>query len=333
VGVLALTAGAAAVGIERVTIKSGLHYVATAVWMGDDLIALDLPTNSFRRIGRDGEVTEVYRVEEVMMMAIGPLPGKTDEFLVKFNRPEEWQSVKLGEGKSWSFKPSWTCEDCATSGVSWAALHRDRILAVGDVKEGGEWGEEGTRTTSGIFWIGPDGPELSLELPDAALPLYFGTQPYVAVARGKGYAIVPENLEEGTGWLKVIELEPYNRSVRTVTRLPARMPPMRWTAKDDVVEAMRAVSDQRIPVALLGWQDRLFVVDREYEGYLVWEIEPTTGQMRFLDSIEGGDFVTIVPGRNSWAVIEKGPVVEFGRQAFRGLGLYPAERFSGLVGG
>jgi len=313
--------------IERVAVKSGLNYVSTAVWLGDDLIALDLPTNSFRRISREGEVSEVYRAQEVPMMAIGPLPGKKGEFLVKFSHPDEWQSVKLGEGKSWSFKPSWVCGDCSMSSVNWAALHRDRILAVGEVKEGGDWLDQSRKSTVGIFWVGPDGPELALELPETVYPLYLNTQPYVAIAGGKGYAIVPENLENGTGWLQVVELEPYNRSVRKITRLPARMPPLRFVGKEQFVSEMKAVSERHIPVALLSWEERLFVVDHEYEGYLVWEIDPVSGRMRFLNPIQGGEFVTIVPGPQGWAVLEKGPVIDLGRQLFRGLSLYPPERF------
>jgi len=328
---------------RQIRIQAKDQYVTSGAWSPSGLLLLNLAENRLERIRANGAL-DPLRPFDALAGWVRPL-NEAGDLMVQMRNPDEWWAIRVGAASEWAVKARWGCDRCSIA--HWAPLNRERILGVGEVREeragrddddeaieAGEAIESAARDEApptwrqGLFWIGPKGPELAYGLEDEHLAMYLLGLQWVAVANGQGYAIVPEPEPDATSskrFLQVIELPPYNRSHRVVTRLPIPMPEITaYQNHRQLPEAMAQLSRQRIPMALVGWRENLYLVEKSAETVYLWHIDTRDGGLHFLNTLPASDFATVIPGRE-WALLRKGPLLGFGRQQIQSLVLFPSE--------
>jgi hypothetical protein len=97
---------------------------------------------------------------------------------------------------------------------------------------------------------------------------------------------------------------------------------------------MRAVEDSVMPAGLYGWNGSLFLLYRipEPKGTRWMIAKLVNGQ--FIEPSRlptRADNVTLIPGPEYWALLEKGPIQELGTQKLEQAILIPSQKFSGNV--
>jgi hypothetical protein len=307
--------------VRQVRIRTDGQYVTSGAWSPSGLLLLNLAENRLERMQASGELTPL-RPFEALAGWLRPL-NEAGDLVVQMRNPDEWWAIRVGASSDWAVKTRWHCERCSIA--HWSPLDAETILGVGEVRD--EEHEE--EWTQGIFWVTPDGPELAYPLEEEQLAMYLLGFQWVTVAHGKGFAIVPEPATDGASpsrFLQVIELPPYNRSHRVVTRLPIPVPELTaFESSSHLPETMATLSRQRIPMALVGWRDGLYLVEKTGETFYLWRIDTLTGGLHFLDTVPASDFVTVIPGRD-WALLRKGPMLGFGQQQIQSVVLFPGSR-------
>src|SRR5262249_48191768 len=96
-----------------------------------------------------------------------------------------------------------------------------------------------------------------------------------------------------------------------------------FKTREDFAPLMQAVEGLAMPVGLYGFENFLYVLSRQPAGsgkthWSMTKIDPVHDKVVATASIDlAADHVTVVPGKRSWAFIEKGPVKGFGLQDVR----------------
>jgi len=330
------------------------HFISSAAWFPGGLLLLDLTQERLQWLDGDGRLTPLRELGE-MVQRMRPL-GTSGDLLVQMAN-QEWWTLRVAPSGEWALRSRWACPSCSIH--SWAALHGEKILGVGEVRL--ETAAEPIDSTAsealtapigsgaqdpepaddeaepawlaGLFWVSSDGPpELAYPLDGSELPLYLMGLEWVASLGNTGYAIVPEPVETRTAsgyrYLQIVELPSHHRGHRVVARLPSPMPEVAFFQdRRQMRETLAAVSRQQVPLALLGWEGFLYVVQKNDLGLGIWRIDPATGGMEFLDFASSSDFVTVVPGDEEWAFLHKGPMLSPGQQEVRWVTFYPASGF------
>jgi len=152
--------------------------------------------------------------------------------------------------------------------------------------------------------------------------------PYLASLDGIGYVLLMENkmsiLRARGGKLEDIGAFPAQLSLSP--QLPS------FESKDDLPWVMKAVENSTMPTGLYGWEHSLYVLWRKPEGaktqWFLTEIDPDEERVVRTVSIKttSANHLTVVPGPDAWAFIEKGPVRAWGTQSIKSILLVPVER-------
>lgn len=114
---------------------------------------------------------------------------------------------------------------------------------------------------------------------------------------------------------------------RDLPSLPA------YYRSNDLPVVMDAVERSTMPVGLYGWEGSLYLLSRAPEpgegtAWVLTQIDPLRD--RIVGSVNlptRADHLTVVPGANRWAFMEKGPVRSWGRQNVERVLFVPASRF------
>jgi len=92
-----------------------------------------------------------------------------------------------------------------------------------------------------------------------------------------------------------------------------------FKTQEDYVALMAAIEKESMPVGLYGWNDSLYILSRspgtKGTRWVLTAVDPTRRQITgSLELPIKANHVTVVPGPQSWAIIEKGPVRGYGVQ-------------------
>ena len=98
--------------------------------------------------------------------------------------------------------------------------------------------------------------------------------------------------------------------------------------KQDFVAVMSVVEHSAMPTGIFGWEQQLYVLSRSpMDGATSWKLsrfdlsgEPVA-EMRIPSSAAN---LTVVPGPKTWAFVEKGPVLDYGKQEVRSILFVPS---------
>jgi len=323
-GVLLLVLGLEALGqdgIREVRVRADGRYVTSGAWSPSGLLLLNLAENRLERLQANGELSPL-RPFDALAGWVRPL-NEAGDLMVQMRKPDAWWAIRVGASSEWSVKSRWSCDHCSIA--HWSPLDKETILGVGEVRDA----EREEDWQQGLFWVTPEGSELAYALEEKQLAMYLLGLQWVAVAHGEGYAIVPEPEPDSAShrrFLQIVELPAYNRSHRVVARLPIPAPQItHFQRASQIPQAMADLSEQRVPMALVGWRGELFLIEKDGETFLLWRVDTVNGGLHFVNTVPASDFVTVVPGRE-WAFLKKGPVVGFGDQRIQSIVLYPASR-------
>jgi hypothetical protein len=131
------------------------------------------------------------------------------------------------------------------------------------------------------------------------------------------------------------QLEPLNAFPESLDERPT-LPS--WKSLDDYAWLMRVVERSTMPVALFGWEGSLFVVGRHAEDggtrtrWSLTKIDPQADRVVWTMDVplpSTTHHVTVVPGPQQWAWIEKGVVRGLFNQDIDRVMFLPAEKLRG----
>jgi hypothetical protein len=107
----------------------------------------------------------------------------------------------------------------------------------------------------------------------------------------------------------------------------------------DYTDVMARVELSTMPTGLYAWGDWLFVITRTFDGtsihWTITKIDPASGRILGTAAIPThANHLTIAPGAQRWAIIEKGPVKGWNdNQEIPSILFIPAERFTDEIKG
>lgn len=171
-------------------------------------------------------------------------------------------------------------------------------------------------------------------VPESATSPYFVGHPYIASEGSIGYALL---VDQG---LRLLVAAPNMKpAVRPILNLPQALdqgPPVAdivpgIVTTEDVVSIMDTVERSTMPVGLYAWERSLFLLWRKPEGaasrWFLTKIDPARSAAVGTVSINvRANHLTVVPGPESWAFIEKGRVRGWGVQNIDTVLLVRSER-------
>lgn len=103
-----------------------------------------------------------------------------------------------------------------------------------------------------------------------------------------------------------------------------------FEAPDDLPLIMKAVEASTMPTGLYGWEHSLYLLWRKPEGattlWFLTRIYPEKLPERTISIRTSANHLTVIPGPDAWAFVEKGPVRSWGEQTIDSISLVPAER-------
>jgi hypothetical protein len=163
------------------------------------------------------------------------------------------------------------------------------------------------------------------EVPNKAY--YRSTYSYIASLGEVAYFLSMNNglelyRQEGTN-------EPKNIS-QLLPRGLTRPKLKEWLRVSEFTEMMREIEQASMPVGLFGWRDSLYLLYRTPQGegtrWTLYNIDPT-GKIAThgVDLPIRANHVTVIPGPENWAFLEKGPVLGYGAQEISRLLLIPSD--------
>jgi hypothetical protein len=157
--------------------------------------------------------------------------------------------------------------------------------------------------------------------------------PYIATLGTTGYVLVP-----GVG---IFRNEPGSSVLEPLgVRLPGPTDPPNlpiFRNFDDFPVTMAAVERTAMPTGLYAWSDHLWVVSRFPQNggktsWLLTKIDPQRPTVLGTAELPlRANHVVVVPGSPHWAILEKGPVEQIGRQSIATMVLMPATQFAGTL--
>lgn len=319
-------------GCRRLILSPAPAWITSATWsIGEDkLIIAD---------SLEGSI-DLYSTQGVRTAAMTKLKGspEVDVKPALMRQVPGGYILKNGEGSMLFLNPSfgiigsgivvWSAEDQKGSigaVYDWTAVG-DKIVAFADVKEK-DWVSAFVEFSS----VNPKDFRILKRIPVKSsvrriYPLGF---PYTATVRGVGYFILlGENsqiMKVSSG--KVEKLKAFPAGFRVTPTLP-------WPSS--YTDIFGAIEKKSMVVGLYGWGDYLYVLTRkpsvnDSTSWYLSKIDPRT------DSLVGeplrlpvnASHLTVVPGRQFWALIERGKLEKLGEQEIKGVVLLPAPWLEG----
>ena len=334
-------------GVARVPLVPKPGWSVSGVWStsGDSLLLVDAKTS---------QVLEYRRTGELVRRLTVPMEGTT-----VFSRPSwirRWPGGYIVEQEDAGFvtvNPTFEARQGfdlmeATRGTDlgsvavfqWATLSSEELVALGDVQEKtGQWKSGLLRVRLGH----PPRVEMVTELrgDPEDLDVYLVGLQYLTSLGGRGYFV---EMSETPPVLVEIRPEPDGgTAVRRVpifsetTRggLPLFRPYLSELGAVNEMPGVFAELERSFMVSgLYAWEGRLYLlIRRPRQGVAgsTWSLatlDPESGIARGrIDLPTTAAHVTLIPGPESWAVLEKGPVRGFGQQDIPSLLLLPSSHF------
>jgi hypothetical protein len=167
-----------------------------------------------------------------------------------------------------------------------------------------------------------------MKFEDSSRIFYRLGHPYITTLGNTGYILLMDSKMEIAKVTKhgLERLSAFPAGLDLSPQLPS------FTTFDDMVPVLHAVERSTMPTGLYGWENALFVLWRKAEGrgthWYLTKIDPQNDRVLGTVSIlkTSANHLSVVPGPNSWAFIEKGPVRGYGVQDIDSLLLVPAAK-------
>lgn len=333
---------------QRVPLAPKPGWSVSGVWStsGDSLLLVD---------ARDSRVLEYSKSGELLRRLTVPFEGTT-----VFSRPSwirPWPGGYIVEQEDAGFvtvNPKFEARQGfdlieATRGTElksvavyqWAPLGSKELVALGDVELGsGEWKTGLLRVRLGH----PPRVEMVHELPGQPedLDMYLVGLQYLTSLDGRGYFV---EMSESPPVLVEVTPEDGSTAVRTIPLFSrasrGEQPVFRpylseLEAVNEVPGAFAELERSFMVSGVYGWEGRLYLLIRrprrgvEGSTWSLTRIDLESGVTRGrIDLPTTAAHVTLIPGPESWAVLEKGRVKGFGQQDIATLLLIPSSRFRG----
>jgi hypothetical protein len=321
--IAALSLGTGATTTCRsVTLDPAPSWVSSMAWSpnGGEVVIGDIPAGRLLRYGKDGHFLGVVGAQKAAFGEYRPTEILTtrEGFLVR-SRAYEWFELDS------QFKVLHHLGPDGPLGLAMIeeVVSRNEIFGFGSV-----------RKSSNTWAFGLQHAKLSplelietleeLQLDTKAGTLYTTLTPEVALAGGNPYAL---RFDEPSYLLNIRTHQRLKTFPKGFDHLPT-LPPV--TGPDSSVPRDRILQKTSMPVALYGSGAYLFVLTRRpaSDGKKVWElhrIDPVkdmvTGSMILPTSAPD---LTLAPGSEFWAILEKGPLTASSTREMKTLLLVPA---------
>jgi hypothetical protein len=151
--------------------------------------------------------------------------------------------------------------------------------------------------------------------------------PMLTSVRNHGYALIMQR----TPYILELGAEP-----RRLAAFPTsfmRRPDLPVLQQSTAAEFFRRLAGSQVAVGLFGWAERLFILTRRplphgETEWLLWRVDPTMDRIDPLPSLlpTRAEHIVLAPGRQKWALIEKGPVKKLGSQLVTALVIFDVPR-------
>lgn len=213
---------------------------------------------------------------------------------------------------------------------TWTLAH-DEVLAFADFEISGEWSSGFVRiplSDAAGFKVltrgGVQEPNRLFYRLGHQLLTADDTAAY-AVVMGERPAVFKSS-QGNDRMIRVAELPaPWNQR----PRLPS------FKTAEDFQEVMQVVERSTLPSGLFAWEGSLYLVGRTASRtapqWSLTRIDPASGRVTGTAALSTtANHLTVVPGAQYWAFVEKGPVEGFGLQRVRSILMVPAEDVKSL---
>lgn len=323
-------------GTDRLVLSPEPKWSVSGAWSqdGERLLLVDAFRSQILEYRKDGSLVRGHEVPlggTTIFSRPSTLKARDDGFLVE---QEDAAFVFLGPDLGAQREEDLLAETLRAplrivSIFSWTLLGQegDQLLALGDVQL------ENAETRTGFLRVPLDDPsraELLFELGDGdAVDYYLLGHQYMATLGGKAYLVEmtrsPSIVEVGSEG-QVRRLDAFPEGYRLRPYLPSQ------GGLDQIPALFAAVERSRMVAGLYAWEGHLYLLTREpgVDGcrWTLLEIDPT--RETIVESFTlptRAPHLTVVPGPESWALLERGRVTGFGQQEVPGLLLVPSDRF------
>lgn len=336
-------------GVRRVVLAPKPGWSISGVWSpgGETLLLVDAVRSRVLEYSRSGELRRQHTV---------PMEGTT-----AFSRPSwirPWTGGYIVEQEDAGFvtvSPEFEAREGfdlmeATRSTDlknvavflWAPLSSEDLVAFGDVQlASGEW-------KTGLLRVRLDHPPrveviAELEGDPEDLDMYLMGLQYLTSLDGRGYFV--DMSETPPSLLEVRVEEDGSAATRRLPVFTDRSrhgPPFlrpylsELGAVNQVPGVFAELERSFMVSGVYGWEGRLFLLIRrprhgaEGSTWSLTRIDPDTGAPGGrIDLPTTAPHVTVIPGAESWAVLEKGRVEGFGQQDIPTLLLIPGSHFRG----
>lgn len=303
-------------------------WTVSGAWDGDDLLLVDAAANRVLRYSSQGRA--LGPIEAPGLRALGPFQPSTiasrDRSLVL--KLTGGRMVFLGPDRSIRSRREIFRESAGSRG-SIEAIHQwtlagDDLVLCGDVKRstagrsGGAGGEaEWMRGFVRVPLGAPTGFEtlrLFDSLRDPGQVFCRLGFPYIATIGDTAYFLVMDQAPAIYRTTPGGAVEPLAAS-----DLPPRPQLPSLVSPQDFVTIYRMLEHETVPVGLLAWEERLFLLMREptvtATRWMLYEIDPTDGsEIARAEIPSRANHLLAIPGDRQWVFVEKGPVLALGEQ-------------------
>lgn len=299
-------------------------WVTSGVWLDDSLLLADVSQRRLVRVSKDGEAGRFGL--EIGDELSGPIR-------IKANAPPAPSTagfvIELADGRLLPVDQSFRKR--RDSPLLLATLENEgrHIAALLDWVPAGEDivgyadidGTTGLVSgwTNGIVRFSLAKPEAFIvaherPFPDAMRVSMRLTYPLIASIGSTGYVVL---MDERMGlWrlgpddrdLQAMVAFPPSLRTRPAPKLPG------WLQREEYPEVMAAVEKAAMPAGLWAWERSLFLLSRAFEGgqrhWYLSRIDPVRDEVLWTVPVPStAHHMTVIPGPDRWALLEKGPVL------------------------
>lgn len=321
-------------------------WVTTGSWQGDNLVVVNVVGRKLTQISRTGTASDLRTALGDYLQAFSPLrirdgrrTGGDRSFLIQVE-----SGILIDVDRNLTPRRQL---GLATAGLRsadgslidskmlidwvWAG---DQIIGYADIQGPGE-GRESWK--NGFVRFDADQPKSfsiirERRFPDNARVSMTLTYPLLAGIGSVGYVALVD------GQMGLWRFGPNDQELRSMQAFPVQLKGKRapmlphWLKQEEFPAVMAAVERQSMPAGLWAWDNSLFLLFRTFEGgrrnWYLSKIDPRRDMLLWTVQVPGSaNHLTVIPGPDEWAFLEKGPVTDWLSQETHHIRFVSSARF------